>query len=83
MRAMSFRDPLLRPALKNLPLRNRMMSTAHEHFYSEDGMPNECYRLFLAEKANGWIALTMVAGSTVLQEAPGAVLDVKPGLQGS
>ena len=42
MRAMSFRDPLLRPALKNLPLRNRMMSTAHEHFYSEDGMPNEC-----------------------------------------
>ena len=83
MRAMSFRDPLLLPALKHLPLRNRIMSTAHEHFYSEDGMPTERYRLYQAEKAKVGIALTMTAGSAVLQEAPGAVLDVKTGLQGS
>ena len=44
------------------------MSTAHEHSHSEDGMRNECYRFFLAEKAKGWIVLTTVAGSTVLQE---------------
>ncbi len=45
-----------------------MMSTAYGHFYPEDGMRNECYRPFPAGKTNGWIALTMVAGSTVLEE---------------
>jgi len=64
---MASRDPLLQPyALKHLSLRNRIMSTAHEPFYSENGMPTERYRLYHAEKAKGGIALTMTAGSAVV-----------------
>ena len=51
-------DPLLQPyRLKHLMLKNRIMSTAHEPNYSEDGMPKERYRLYHAEKAKGGIAL--------------------------
>ncbi len=60
-------DPLLQPyQLKHLTLRNRIMSTAHEPFYSEDGMPKERYRLYHAEKAKGGIAMTMTAGSAIV-----------------
>lgn len=60
-------DPLLRPyQIKHLTLRNRVISTAHEPFYSEDGMPKDRYRLYHAEKARGGIALTMTAGSAVV-----------------
>jgi len=39
-------DPLLQPfELKNLTLRNRVVSTSHEPSYTEDGMPKERYRL--------------------------------------
>ena len=61
------RDPLLQPyRLKHLTLRNRILSTAHEPAYSEDGLPKERYRLYHAEKAKGGIALTMTAGSAVV-----------------
>ena len=61
------RDPLLRPfQLKHLTLRNRLMCTAHEPAYSEDGMPKDRYRLYHVEKAKGGIALTMIAGSAVV-----------------
>lgn len=64
---MTANDPLLQPyQLKHLTLRNRIMSTAHEPAYSEDGMPTERYRLYHAEKAKGGIALTMTAGSAVV-----------------
>lgn len=60
-------DPLLQPyRLKHLVLRNRIMSTSHEPFYSEDGMPKDRYRLYHLEKAKGGIALTMTAGSAVV-----------------
>ncbi len=60
-------DPLLQPyRLKHLTLRNRIMSTAHEPAYSEDGLPKQRYRLYHAEKAKGGIALTMTAGSAVV-----------------
>jgi 2,4-dienoyl-CoA reductase-like NADH-dependent reductase (Old Yellow Enzyme family)/threonine dehydrogenase-like Zn-dependent dehydrogenase len=60
-------DPLLQPfQLKHLTLRNRLMSTAHEPSYSEDGMPKDRYRLYHVEKAKGGIALTMTAGSAVV-----------------
>jgi len=67
-------DPLLQPyRLRHLTLRNRIMSTAHEPAYSEDGMPKERYRLYHAEKAKGGIALTMTAGSAVVgQDSPAA-----------
>src|SRR3546814_4776849 len=45
-------DPLLQPyRLKHLTLRNRILSTAHEPAYSEEGLPKERYRLYHAEKA--------------------------------
>lgn len=60
-------DPLLQPyRLKHLTLRNRVMSTAHEPSYSEDGMPKDRYRLYHVEKAKGGVALTMTAGSAVV-----------------
>ncbi|MDT8345154.1 MAG: NADH:flavin oxidoreductase [Thermohalobaculum sp.] len=60
-------DPLLSPyQLRHLTLRNRIMSTAHEPAYSEDGMPKDRYRLYHVEKAKGGIALTMTAGSAVV-----------------
>ena len=60
-------DPLLQPfRLKHLALRNRLMSTAHEPAYTEDGLPKERYRLYHAEKARGGIALTMIGGSSVV-----------------
>ena len=60
-------DPLLSPfTLKHLTLRNRVMSTSHEPYYSEDGMPKDRYRLYHAEKARGGVALTMTAGSAVV-----------------
>ncbi len=60
-------DPLLQPyRLKHLDLRNRLMSTAHEPAYTEDGLPKERYRLYHAEKAKGGIALTMIGGSSVV-----------------
>ena len=67
-------DPLLEPyQLKHLTLRNRIMSTAHEPAYSEDGMPKERYRLYHAEKAKGGIALTMTAGSALVStDSPAA-----------
>jgi N-methyl-L-proline demethylase len=66
---MTARDPLLQPyTLKHLTLRNRLMSTAHEPSYSEDGMPTDRYRLYHVEKAKGGIALTMTAGSAIVAE---------------
>lgn len=60
-------DPLLQPyTIKHLTLRNRIMSTAHEPNYHEDGMPKDRYRLYHVEKAKGGIALTMTAGSAVV-----------------
>jgi 2,4-dienoyl-CoA reductase-like NADH-dependent reductase (Old Yellow Enzyme family)/thioredoxin reductase len=62
-------DPLLQPfQLKHLTLKNRIMSTAHEPNYHEDGMPKDRYRLYHVEKAKGGIALTMTAGSAVVAQ---------------
>ncbi|MBE2275359.1 MAG: FAD-dependent oxidoreductase [Rhodobacteraceae bacterium] len=60
-------DPLLQPyQLKHLKLRNRMMSTAHEPGYTDEGLPKARYRLYHAEKARGGIAMTMIGGSSVI-----------------
>ncbi|WP_274629967.1 NADH:flavin oxidoreductase [Arvimicrobium flavum] len=71
---MASTDPLLQPfQLRHLTLKNRVMSTAHEPAYSEDGMPKERYRLYHAEKAKGGMALTMTAGSAIVsRDSPAA-----------
>jgi N-methyl-L-proline demethylase len=65
-------DPLLEPyRLKHLQLRNRIIVTAHEPAYSEDGMPKARYRAYHVERAKGGIAMTMTAGSaTVSPDSP-------------
>src|SRR5690554_946385 len=60
-------DPLLQPyTLKHLTLRNRIITTAHEPAYSEEGLPKDRYRLYHVERARGGVALTMTAGSAVV-----------------
>ena len=60
-------DPILQPyKLKHLELKNRLMTSAHEPSYAEDGMPKDRYRLYHVERAKGGIALTMTAGSAVV-----------------
>jgi 2,4-dienoyl-CoA reductase-like NADH-dependent reductase (Old Yellow Enzyme family) len=62
-------DPLLQPfQLKHLTLSNRLMTTAHEPAYAEDGLPKDRYRLYHVERAKGGIALTMTAGLAVVSE---------------
>ena len=67
-------DPLLQPyQLKHLTLRNRVMTTAHEPAYSEDGLPKDRYRLYHVERAKGGVALTMTAGSAIVSpDSPAA-----------
>ncbi|MYF12966.1 MAG: NADH:flavin oxidoreductase [Gammaproteobacteria bacterium] len=60
-------DPLLSPfQLNHLTLRNRVMITAHEPAYPEDGMPKARYRAYTVERAKAGVALTMTAGSALV-----------------
>ena len=69
-------DPLLQPfRLKHLTLRNRIMTTAHEPAYPEDGMPKARYRAYHAERAKAGIALTMTAGSAAVSRDSPPVFD--------
>ncbi|MBZ9559655.1 MULTISPECIES: NADH:flavin oxidoreductase [unclassified Modicisalibacter] len=67
-------DPLLQPLqIKHLTLKNRVMLTAHEPAYAEDGMPKARYRAYHVERARAGVALTMTAGSaTVSRDSPPA-----------
>jgi 2,4-dienoyl-CoA reductase-like NADH-dependent reductase (Old Yellow Enzyme family)/thioredoxin reductase len=60
-------DPLLHPyQLKHLTLKNRIMTTAHEPAYPEDGMPKDRYRLYHLERAKAGVAMVMTAGSAAV-----------------
>ncbi|MBV1789727.1 NADH:flavin oxidoreductase [Marinobacterium sp. D7] len=62
-------DPLLQPyTIKNLTLRNRIIMTAHEPAYPEDGMPKGRYRAYHVERAKGGVAMTMTAGSAAVSK---------------
>src|SRR4028119_159999 len=67
-------DPLLQPYdLKHLRLRNRIMTTAHEPAYTEDGLPKDRYRAYHEERAKGGVAMVMTAGSaSVSRDSPPA-----------
>ena len=63
------KDPLLQPfKLKNLILKNRIMTTSHEPAYPEDGMPKERYRAYHEERAKAGVALAMTAGSAAVSK---------------
>ena len=60
-------DPLLQPfQLRHLRLKNRIIVTAHEPAYPEDGMPKQRYRAYQVERAKGGVAMTMTAGSAAV-----------------
>lgn len=60
-------DPLLQAyQLKHLTLRNRLMISAHEPAYTENGMPKTRYRLYHEARARGGVAMTMTAGSALV-----------------
>ena len=62
-------DPLLQPyKLKHLTLKNRIITTAHEPAYPENGMPTERYRRYHEERAKGGVAMTMTAGSALVSK---------------
>ncbi|MDH3531996.1 MAG: NADH:flavin oxidoreductase [Gammaproteobacteria bacterium] len=66
---MASQDPLLQPfQLKNLTLKNRIMSTSHTMLYAVDGAPQEREQLYHEEKAKGGIALTMFGGSSAVAQ---------------
>ncbi|SLN62382.1 putative N-methylproline demethylase [Roseovarius albus] len=61
------KDPLLQPyQLKHLTLKNRIMTTAHEPAYPEDGMPKDRYRAYHEERARAGVGLAMTAGSAAV-----------------
>ncbi|WP_094509671.1 oxidoreductase [Brucella thiophenivorans] len=60
------RDPLLQPfRLKNLVLKNRIISTSHASMMDDGGMPLERYQRYHEEKAKGGVAMTMIGGSAM------------------
>ncbi|MEL6978564.1 MAG: NADH:flavin oxidoreductase [Pseudomonadota bacterium] len=60
-------DPLMQPfQLKHLTLKNRIMISAHEPAYPEDGLPKDRYRAYHETRAKAGVALTMTAGSAVV-----------------
>ena len=61
------KDPLLTPyTIKNLLIKNRLMTSAHEPSYAENGIPKERYISYHVERAKGGIGLTMTAGSAIV-----------------
>lgn len=58
-------EALFKPLrIRNMVIRNRVMSTSHAPGYGKDGKPQERYQLYHAEKAKGGIGLTMFGGSS-------------------
>ncbi|MBE1283538.1 MAG: NAD(P)-binding protein [Rhodobacteraceae bacterium] len=72
------KDPLLQPyQLKHLTLKNRIMTTAHEPAYPEEGMPKDRYRAYHEERAKAGVALALTAGSAaVSRDSPPAFNNV-------
>ncbi len=66
-------ETLLSPlTIKNITIRNRILSTAHSSGFVQDGLPQEQYLAYQEQKAIGGIGLTMVAGtSSVTPDSPG------------
>ncbi|MGW6659517.1 oxidoreductase [Rhodococcus sp. NPDC055024] len=52
--------------IRNIRLRNRVVSTSHEPAYSEGGLPLSRYRAYHVEKAKGGIGMTMIGGGAIV-----------------
>ena len=64
-------DALLQPlTIKNMTVRNRVISSSHGPGYVVDGRPTERLIRYHAEKAKGGIGLTQVGASAVSLDSP-------------
>lgn len=62
-------DVLLKPLkIRNVVIKNRILSTSHSPGYGEDGKPKARYQLYHEEKAKGGIGLTMFGGSSAVSQ---------------
>jgi len=69
-------DPLLEPLrIKQLVLKNRIMSTSHASGMDDMGMPAERYQRYHEEKAKGGLALTMFGESSNIAPDSPSVFD--------
>ena len=59
--------------IKNLELKNRLMSAAHASSYAENGQPGKRYQAYHEEKARGGIGLTMFGGSSNISRDSGSI----------
>lgn len=60
-------DALFQPMrIRELTLRNRIVSAAHAPGYGNQSMAGDRYRLYHEEKAKGGVALTIIGGSTAV-----------------
>lgn len=75
------KDPLIQPLhLKDLVLKNRIMSTSHAAGLDDDELPKERYQLYHEEKAKGGLALTMFGGSAnVAPDSPSVFSQLNAG----
>src|SRR5260370_34224543 len=76
-------DKLFEPLkIRNVVIRNRIVSTGHAEVYSDAGLPSERQIRYHAEKARGGIGLTICGGSSSGSiDSPSAAwngLDVSP-----
>lgn len=64
---MSGYEIILKPyRLRNITLRNRIVSTAHAPGYGVQSLAGDRYRLYHVEKAKGGVGLTMIGGSSAV-----------------
>lgn len=59
--------------IRNLVLKNRIMSSAHAPGYTDGGLPNDRYQAYHEEKAKGGLALTMFGGSSNVARDAGSI----------
>ena len=69
----AYRDLLSPLTIKELTLKNRVVSTAHAPGYAEGGLPGERYQAYQEEKARGGCGLIMFGGSSNVSRDSGSI----------
>ena len=59
--------------LKQLDLKNRVVSAAHAPIYTEDGLPKQRYQAYHEEKAKGGVGLSIFGGSSNVSRDSGSI----------
>ena len=71
---MSAHQVLLSPfRLRNLELKNRLVSAAHANGYASGGKPKERYQAYHEARAQGGIGLIVIGGSSNISRDSGSI----------